>query len=453
MKILKIKFADDPILGNLDIDLTNSNSIEGYKKIIFVGENGVGKTSLFNKLYSFLEGTSFQMDGVLYLNDVGQTIKASSIGESSKAYGYYEILKDKVATKILCNKVNDIEAIKKNKDDLRHHGAVFSRAQTSFKTKVIKNVGNSTIDTPDYINEEYDFTKIKQLFIDLETQSRDEYYNYCGEHGPITCEEYDKKYSKLFIFKSAFNNFFENVKYVGKQSLPGNDGIDIIFNKFGKNVSIDDLSTGEKQIVFRGALLLKNIKTHEKGFVLIDEPEISMHPLWENKLFDYYSNLLFKGETQIDQLFIATHSERILEAALRDKDALVIEIKNDWETGTIFSTRYDSPCVLPYVSVAEISYKIFNVYSNDLHLQLYDYIMSEKGDSKVSNTDAYICDSHFFDRTKHYKSTSYSGRTYESLSTAIRNDLHHGRVNNVIESDLKASIDLMYLICTEIRNE
>lgn len=76
------------------------------------------------------------------------------------------------------------------------------------------------------------------------------------------------------------------------------------FFKNGKNIAIDDLSTGEKQIVFRGAQLLKNSRNLNGGIVLIDEPELSMHPKWQSKVFDYYTGLFSQGGTQMSQIFL-----------------------------------------------------------------------------------------------------------------------------------------------------
>ena len=49
----------------------------------------------------------------------------------------------------------------------------------------------------------------------------------------------------------------------------------VSFSKNGNSIKIDDLSTGEKQIVFRGAQLLKKSKSINNGVVLIDEPELN----------------------------------------------------------------------------------------------------------------------------------------------------------------------------------
>jgi len=37
--------------------------------------------------------------------------------------------------------------------------------------------------------------------------------------------------------------------------------------------------------------MLKNIRSLDGGIVLIDEPELSMHPKWQQKVLEFYRNL------------------------------------------------------------------------------------------------------------------------------------------------------------------
>ena len=85
----------------------------------------------------------------------------------------------------------------------------------------------------------------------------------------------------------------------------------IIFTKYGRDISIDNLSTGEKQIVFRGAYLLKNSNNLSKGIVLIDEPELSMHPKWQEKYCSIIEVCLPKEETKIRK-FLWRHIRNML---------------------------------------------------------------------------------------------------------------------------------------------
>ena len=102
----------------------------------------------------------------------------------------------------------------------------------------------------------------------------------------------------------------------------------IIFKDLRNNqeISIDDLSSGEKQIIYRGSFLLQNQKVLEDTIVFIDEPEISLHPDWQIKILDFYKNILTNQITnQLEaQLFVVTHSPFILHNINLDTDKVVI---------------------------------------------------------------------------------------------------------------------------------
>lgn len=56
------------------------------------------------------------------------------------------------------------------------------------------------------------------------------------------------------------------------------------------------------------------------GIALVDEPELSMHPKWQQKVLQYYRNLFNKDGSQDAQMILATHSEYVLRSALEDRD-------------------------------------------------------------------------------------------------------------------------------------
>jgi len=85
-------------------------------------------------------------------------------------------------------------------------------------------------------------------------------------------------------------------------------------NKEGKVFSIDDISTGEKTLLSKVLYLyLKEIKD---SVILIDEPELSLHPAWQNRVLKLYENFAKENNCQI---IIATHSPHIIGSA-----------KNEW---------------------------------------------------------------------------------------------------------------------------
>jgi len=79
----------------------------------------------------------------------------------------------------------------------------------------------------------------------------------------------------------------------------------IFRNGLGKEFDITGLSSGEKQLFLR-ALSLKFLEVNN-SIILIDEPEISLHPQWQRKIIDVYKSI---GNN--NQLIIATHSPHVI---------------------------------------------------------------------------------------------------------------------------------------------
>ena len=131
------------------------------------------------------------------------------------------------------------------------------------------------------------------MLVDIDEQDNSAWMKICTTHQGKTLEDFQIS-SKTYRFKKAFNNFFDKLQFQEIDNT-SRDEKKIIFSKNGNNISIDDLSTGEKQIVFRGTQLLRNVNNMDNSIILIDEPELSMHPRWQDKILPYYRNLFTKN--------------------------------------------------------------------------------------------------------------------------------------------------------------
>lgn len=85
--------------------------------------------------------------------------------------------------------------------------------------------------------------------------------------------------------------------------------IDIILTKNDYEFSLSETSSGEANFLSNMLFLLNNLVNHKTNIILIDEPEISLHPKWQReyvlKIYDYF----YKHDIK---LFIATHSPLII---------------------------------------------------------------------------------------------------------------------------------------------
>lgn len=116
--------------------------------------------------------------------------------------------------------------------------------------------------------------------------------------------EHKDKITKIFKPIDAFLKQI-NEYFIDKQIDIDMDGNIDINDIAGKELSLNNLSSGEKQLLI---ILLEAILQYNTPCIFIaDEPEISLHIEWQEKLLDSIRNLNNQA-----QLIIATHSPEIV---------------------------------------------------------------------------------------------------------------------------------------------
>ena len=424
------------------------NSVTGFPfdTILLAGENGTGKTTILESISAFLNRGSFEFfEFIEYIID-GKMYKAIPSDHSIK--DFYKMVDDSgTVTNINANKNNNPGLIDTNTLDIRHYGCVFSKARADYKTTKITSSTTKALDLEKYdIDQEDDFTSLKQLIVDVQNRDNSEYAEINKDLG-IAPKSWDDFYlsSNIYRFKSAFDNFFEKLKY--DKVADSNVEKEIIFIKNNKSISIDKLSTGEKQIVFRGIYLLKNNKQLNGAAIMVDEPELSMHPKWQKNILKYYKDLFTEAGIQKTQLFIATHSEHVLEDALKDKVKNIVIALND-VSGVIHAKRIDAPSVLPSITSAETNFLAFDIISSDYHIELYGWLQQKESKSTVKSCDEFIKNHAFYNPAIHSKPSSFGTTTYDTVSTYIRNAIDHPDLSRTYtEEELRTSTELLIRLC------
>ena len=447
----KIKWNRHVSLGNLVLDFTKLDGTP-YSTIVLAGENGSGKTTVLSTLSTFLNLGSIEAFEymVYHINGIDYKITPSTQHEKFPSIGYHDrvnmLTQQSVA--VHTNKTNNFERLQNDTEDIRRYGCVFSKARSGFSTQKVQSTTTKQLDSDCYDDDSKDdFTSIKQLLVDIDSQDNSEWMDISRNHTGETFTSFSAR-AKLTRFRNAFNGFFDDIKFEKIDTADPQEKR-IIFRKYGKMIDIDSMSTGEKQIVFRGTQLLKNSRNLANGIILIDEPELSMHPKWQEKVFDYYRNLFTQTGTQTAQIIIATHSEYVIKSALKDStDVLVIVLKND--NGIIVPERITAPTVLPTISNAEVNYNAFGVLSTDYHIQLYGYLQQKEGKTSIKSCDDFIASSTHYNAAIHSKASvnPRGGTPYQTLPTYIRNAIDHPDSGNTYtDAELEISIKLLIELC------
>lgn len=185
------------------------------------------------------------------------------------------------------------------------------------------------------------------------------------------------------------------------------------------------LSSGQIEILLK-LRMLKNLRVGT-DMILLDEPETSLHPRWQQIVVDVISSMIKESEGESPQLFVATHSERVLESLIGKGDTLIIRLYRD--AGKVVVEPIDlMGLLLPKPTFAELDYVIFGMLSYDYHDQLLAvysdlfHAFSVKAiDDKIKNTTQYKKGQ----IVKRWEKRGRDSEIYETLPVYIRNWFHH----------------------------
>lgn len=319
-KIRRITYKNHPILKNLTLDFCKPDG-KAVDTIIFAGENGTGKSTILDSLYKIVSRTAefealveFEKNNEVVIVDYnfhesrGKRFLYVSDGSGMNAY------------------------IKDSSVEVRHPtNGIYSDVDINFRSTSLSSVTSLALDEKmDSRRSSSNLpTEIKQLLIDI--QALDD-----GDLAQAYREAKEKNDStndlivdqRIPRFTSAFSVMFDDLSY---NRIANKDSHkEILFRKNREEIPIDGLSSGEKQIVYRGCFLLKDINAMNGAFVFIDEPEISLHPKWQNKIMDYYCGIFTNEEGhQTSQIIASTHSPFIIHNENRKRDKVIVLVRNE----------------------------------------------------------------------------------------------------------------------------
>lgn len=316
MKIKSIKFKNHPILKNLELDFCDANG-NAADTVIIAGENGTGKSSLLNYLYS-LSSTVVSAESIVMINDDNVDIPLMYSYDSKKEHIW---ISDNRGLRTL-------PGLPELKEKYKMSG-IFSDVDINFQADNLSSVTSMALDTSDSSRRSTtDLPKqIKQLLIDVQALDDAELSHAMRENPTKTKAELQVA-ERIPRFTNAFARMFDGLTYDRIDNAGGHKVI--YFKKNGVDIPIDNLSSGEKQVVYRGCFLLKDVNATSGAFVFIDEPEISLHPSWQMKIMDYYKDI-FTAEDgkQTSQIFAVTHSPFIVHNENRRNDKVIVLTRDE----------------------------------------------------------------------------------------------------------------------------
>lgn len=346
MKFRKVSLSNHPILGNVNFDFTDKQG-RTVDTIIIAGENGTGKSVLLSLLNSYNPLLSAKQLG--YSMRVEVELSADEISSLSGDKDFVNMLGNRFTGNVISfiqdtsfrddNPRVEFESKSGGKEiDYAFQFAktpslyktIFSDVEINFTPNNIQHTTSTKLDI-DYGSSVRSpknlATEITQLLVDINELDNEDLAKWVDSNkGQVPTDEVLHK--RIRRFTRAFDKMFPNKHFVGVDNIDNRKTV--LFEEFGKKMEIAQLSSGEKQIVFRGGFLIRDLGAINGATILVDEPELSLHPQWQLKILNFLKGLFTDGTgNQTSQLIVATHSPFILHNNTRANDKVIVLQKDE----------------------------------------------------------------------------------------------------------------------------
>ena len=323
MKIEKVHIKNIRGIKDLELSFKKDNKI--LDVIVLAGVNGSGKTTILEAIKDF-----FYNENVNYDEPEKSNVNLDIFLEEFEKYSSYNLKRVKFLNTFHYKKsdnntssqnqtINNFKSLAK---------IIYVPAENNFEkvktdtTTLLRisqfiNIINSNVikDIPSYIATRRNY---------LATIEED-----------LTMKEITNKV--INEINGIFDILELDVKLKGfskdEKTLP------IFENSAGEEFYINDLSSGEKQLFLR-TLSIKMLEPNN-SIILIDEPELSLHPKWQQRIIEVYKKI---GEN--NQIIVATHSPHILGSVSNENIFILYRNENgkiEAKTGDELYSSYGQP--------------------------------------------------------------------------------------------------------------
>ena len=286
--------------GLRDISINFEKNDEPLDLVVLAGSNGSGKTRIlesildyFQKIVNYIENEN--VAGVFF-----ETDEQNCLNQGYDSNMLYLIL----------NYYNDENNVERGRKVVEENLKVFPKI---IYVPTETNFQKVEIASPMLVRE-YKFLNIVDtgLIKDVPSYIATRIIEMANDQEDTPMQEI-----RTAVFKEI-NEIFEildlDIKISGisknAKSIP------IFTNSSGDKFDINELSSGEKQLFLR-TLAIKMLNP-ENSIILIDEPELSLHPKWQQRIVDVYRKI---GKN--NQIIIATHSPHILGSVRKENIMLL----------------------------------------------------------------------------------------------------------------------------------
>ena len=286
--------------GLRDISINFEKNDEPLPLIVLAGSNGSGKTRILESILDYFQKIVNHIENENVAGVFFETDERNCLNQGYNPHMLYKIL----------NYYNDENIVERERKVVEENLKVFPKI---IYVPTETNFQKVEIASPMLVRE-YKFLNIVDtgLIKDVPSYIATRIMEMANEQENTPMREI-----RAAVFKEI-NEIFEILDLDIKISEISKNvkSIPIFTNSAGDKFDINELSSGEKQLFLR-TLAIKMLNP-ENSIILIDEPELSLHPKWQQRIVDVYRKI---GKN--NQIIIATHSPHILGSVKKENIMLL----------------------------------------------------------------------------------------------------------------------------------
>ena len=429
------------------------NTNLGSGLTVIVGENGCGKTTVLEAISLALleyKSDSFCINDMNNPNEETEvTVESDStfkvkgvfpntefeskgfkfIGKTRKASNKNKLLSLTLTDQLYIS-TND-EKPKPNSPDLR------VSVTNSFGTRRYNDLDVLYLDKNRLYQTRagmYNSTRFDRIMEDFNFQYNKNNDNV--ENLNIMLNSKIKKNLENKYLEEAINRFYEISGYNIKLNfidnyLPFKNANFVVETDANLQVSLSSLGSGYEMMFSLIYSYYMSKQNGKKLIVLIDEPELHLHPKLQDRFVDFILEI-----SKESQVILTTHSPLLIKQLSYNEKIKNIVLKKDKKVKEFDERK------LPYISSNETNFLAFGLPTEEYHNELYEELKFKYGE----NMRIKQFDNEFFVKIKKekplYKWMNEDNQV--SLHTFVRNQIHHRKENGTATiEDLQNSIKKM----------
>ncbi|MDD3190801.1 MAG: AAA family ATPase [Candidatus Pacebacteria bacterium] len=208
------------------------------------------------------------------------------------------------------------------------------------------------------------------------------------------------------------------------KTLTPYDGAELLFPFDGFELPIGQSGSGVEMAVSLVFLETLAKISKEKILIVIDEPELHLHPTLQDKIINH-----LKSISDEIQIVVSTHSPFLFKNVYHDQAVNLLLTKKESGKFIIEDARSSEFGLLKWSpSWGEICYFAYDLPTPEFHDDLYSSLQDQNGTETIASAEAWLIAN---GQNKEIKWTDDKGnQVEETIMTYIRNRIHHNDNQN-----------------------